>query len=184
MYIKKKLLAGLSLCFVLASANAYELNGDLDVKWTGYKTAKKVGVSGTFNDINLQIEKSDDLATFLKSSKVQIGTASFESGLAVRNKSIVSTLFSLKSSEKIMGSIPTVNIEDKTLRLKLTMNEVTKSIPMSYVINDGKITVKGQIDILDFSMSDSYAKFAKECFDLHEGKSYSEVDIEFMLPYK
>lgn len=184
MYMKKKLLAGLGLCLVLVSANAYELNGDLDVKWTGYKTAKKVGVSGTFNDIKLQIQKSDDLATFLKSSKVQISTASFESFLDVRNKSIISTLFALKSSETIMGSISTVNTEDKTLRLKLTMNEVTKSIPMSYVINDGKITVEGQIDILDFSMSQSYINFAKECFDLHEGKSYSEVDIEFILPYK
>jgi len=184
MHIKKKLLAGLSLCVMLTSANAYELNGDLDVKWTGYKTAKKVGVSGTFNDINLQIEKSDDLATFLKSSKVQISTASFESGLDVRNESIVTTLFSLKSAEKIIGSITTVNTEDKILKLKLTMNEVTKSIPMSYIINDGEIRVKGQIDILDFSMSQSYAKFAKECFNLHEGKSYSEVDIEFTLPYK
>jgi len=182
--MKKTLLAGLSLCVVLASANAYELNGDLGVKWTGFKTAKKVGVSGTFKDITLQIQKSDDLSIFLQSSKVEINTASFDSGLDVRNKSIVSTLFSLKSSEKIMGSISEVNEKDKTLRLELIMNEATKSIPMSYEMKDGKITVKGEIDILDFSMSQSYAKFAKECFTLHEGKSYSEVNIEFTLPFK
>ncbi len=182
--MKLKLLFSLSLLFALVSANAYELNGDLNVKWTGFKTAKKVGVSGTFKDINLEIKKSDNFSEFLKSANVKINTLSFDSGLDVRNKSIVSTLFSLKSSEEISGAITEVNTENKTLTLKLTMNQVTKNIPMSYDVNNGSIIAKGQIDVLDYNMSEPYAKFAKACFDLHEGKSYSEVHIAFTLPFK
>ena len=182
--MKTKLLFSLTLLLSLVFANAYELNGDLGVKWTGFKTAKKVGVSGTFNDINLQIKSDDNFEEFLKSANVTINTSSFDSGLDVRNKSIVSTLFSLKSSEKIIASIIDVDTNKKSLILKLTMNEVTKEVPLTYENKEGVVVAKGQIDVLDYSMSEPYAKFAKACFDLHEGKSYSEVHIEFTLPYK
>ena len=182
--MKTKVLFSLGLIFMFVCANAYELDGNLGVKWTGYKTAQKVAVSGTFKEINLQIESNDNLEQFLKSANVQINTLSFDSGLDVRNKSIVSTLFSLKSSEKITGSISNVDVNKKTLVLKLTMNGVTKNVLMSYDIKDNKIVANGQIDVLDYNMQESFAKFAKACFDLHKGKSYSEVDIEFTLPYK
>jgi hypothetical protein len=182
--MKTKLILGLTLLFALVSANAYELNGDLNLKWTGFKTAQKVGVSGTFKNVEFKISKNDDFAEFLKSANVKIDTLSFDSGLDVRNKSIVSTLFSLKSSENILATISKVDMKNKTLTLKLTMNEVTKNVPMTYYINKGSIIAKGQIDILDYNMSDSFAKFAKACFDLHEGKSYSEVHIAFTLPFK
>jgi len=64
------------------------------------------------------------------------------------------------------------------------MNEVTKTVPMKYEIKDKKVVASGVIDILNFSMSESFAKFAKECFDLHNGKSFSEVTISFELPFK
>jgi hypothetical protein len=179
----KAKLVGVFLLFAVISLNAYELNGDLKVKWTGFKTAKKVGVSGSFNDISLEIGKSDSLKEFLKSAKVKINTLSFDSGLEVRDKSIVSTLFSLKSSEDILGIISKVDTANKKLILRVTMNQVTKDIPMEYVIKEGNIVAKGQIDILDYKMQESFSKFAKACFDLHEGKSYSEVNIEFMLPF-
>ncbi len=182
--MKLKLLLGILSLFAFVWVNAYELNGDLKVKWTGYKTEKKVPVSGTFNEIKLNIMKNDNLEDFLTSADVKINTLSFDSGLDVRNKSIVSTLFSLKSSEEIRASIVEVDINKKTLVLHLTMNEVSKDISLTYKLEDGNIIAKGLIDILDYSMSESFAKFAKECFDLHAGKSYSEVNIEFTLPFK
>lgn len=182
--MKLKLMLGLFFLFTFVSANAYELNGDLKVKWTGYKTEKKVPVSGTFNEIKLEILKNENFGDFLKSAKVKINTLTFDSGLEVRNKSIISTLFSLKSSEEIRGIITKVNTSNKTLVLNLTMNDVKKDVVLNYELENGNIVAKGLIDILDYSMNESFAKFAKECFDLHAGKSYSEVNIEFTLPFK
>ena len=97
---------------------------------------------------------------------------------------MTSTLFALASAEVIEGNISDVNEDEKTLILNVTMNEVTNPVRMDYTIENGKIVASGGIDILDFSMQKSYLAFAKKCADLHENKSFSEVDIEFTIPYK
>jgi C4-type Zn-finger protein len=182
--MKKTLLLSIFAFSLVSNLNAYELNGDLGVKWTGFKTEKKVAVSGTFNDIKLDIKNSDKLTDFLTSAKVKITTASFESKNPERNASIVSTLFSLASSKNIEGTITKVDEKAKTLTLDVTMNEVTKAIPMTYEIVEGNIVAKGTLEILDFNMKDSFLAFAKKCAALHENKSYSDVNIEFTLPFK
>lgn len=182
--MKKILLSSVLAFGLLTSLNAYELNGSLGVKWTGFKTEKKAPVSGTFKDISIDINKSDDLSAFLKSAKVHIATASFDSKNPFRDKNITSTLFSLATSKSINGAISSVDTEKKMLTLDVTMNEVTKSVPMSYEMKDGNILAKGTIEILDFDMKNPFMAFAKKCAAFHQNKSFSDVNIEFTLPYK
>ncbi len=182
--MKRILLASLLSITLVSSLYAYELNGELGVKWIGFKTEKKLPVSGTFNSIKLDIKSSENLSDFLKSSNVVIQTNSIESKDTVRNNNMTSTLFALASAEVIEGNISDVNEEEKSLILNVTMNEVTNPVKMDYTIENGKIVASGGIDILDFSMQKSYLAFAKKCADLHENKSFSEVDIEFTIPYK
>ena len=182
--MKKILFASVLSLVLLTSLSAYELNGDLGVKWTGFKTEKKVPVSGTFNDIKLDIKSSDNLSKFLESSTVSIETSSFESKNPSRNESIVSTLFSLTTAKTIKGKILDVDEVAKKLVLEVTMNEVAKPIPMMYEISNGNIIAKGTIDILDFDMKSSFMAFAKKCAVFHENKSFSDVNIEFTIPYK
>ncbi|WP_072681222.1 YceI family protein [Arcobacter sp. LA11] len=182
--MKKTLFAIVLSLGLISSINAYELNGELGVKWTGYKTEKKAPVSGTFNDIKLDIKSSDDLSTFLKSSMVTIKSSSLESKNPGRNLNITSTLFSLATAKIIEGSISEVNEMKKSLTLNVTMNKVIKSVPMAYEMTDGKIIAKGVIDILDFDMKSSFMAFAKKCGALHQNKSFSDVAIEFIVPYK
>lgn len=182
--MKKTILLSVLAFTLVSSLNAYELNGDLGVKWTGFKTEKKVAVSGTFNDIKLDIKDSEKLSAFLTSAKVKITTASFESKNPARNTSIISTLFSLASSKTIAGTISKVDEKEKTLILDVTMNEVTKPVSMTYEIIDGNIIAKGTLEILDYNMKDSFLAFAKKCATFHENKSYSDVDIEFTIPFK
>ena len=87
--MKKILLASLLSISLASSLSAYELNGNLGVKWTGFKTIKKVPVSGTFNTINLDIKSSASLSDFLTSANVIIKSASFESKDSVRNENII-----------------------------------------------------------------------------------------------
>ncbi|PLY07059.1 MAG: hypothetical protein C0625_07640 [Arcobacter sp.] len=182
--MKKIILASVLSLGLITSLSAYELNGELGVKWTGFKTEKKVPVSGTFNDIKLDIKSSDNLSMFLKSSSVSIETSSFESKNPVRNTSIISTLFSLATSKTIKGKILEVDEAEKKLTLEVTMNKVSKLVPMMYEISNGNILAKGTIDILDFDMKSSFLTFAKKCADLHQNKSFSDVNIEFTIPYK
>lgn len=182
--MKKTLLLTIFAFSLVSGLNAYELNGELGVKWTGFKTEKKVAVSGTFNDIKLDIKSSDKLTDFLTSATAKIASASLESKNPGRNLSITSTLFSLASAKTISGTITKVDENEKTLTLDVTMNEVTKAIPMTYEIIEGNIIAKGTIEILDFNMKDSFLAFAKECAALHENKSYTDVNIEFTIPFK
>lgn len=182
--MKRKLSLSILGLFLVSGLNAYEINGDLGIKWTGFKTEKKAPVSGTFNEINLNIKKSDKLSDFLTSAKVKINSLSLESKDKGRNENIVTTLFSLSSAKVITGVITKVNEDEKTFLLDVTMNEVTNTILMMYDISDGKIIAKGTLEILDFNMKDSFLAFAQKCAALHENKSYSDVNIEFMIPYK
>lgn len=181
----RKLILGVFVSFCMISfSHAYELDGELGVKWTGFKTEKKAPVSGSFKDINLAISKADDLKSFLKSAKVKIDALSFDSKNPFRDKNITSTIFSLKSAETILASVVDVNSEKKMLNVALTMNEITKKIPMTYEIKDSKIIAKGSIEILDFALKESFLAFAKKCAAFHQNKSFSDVNIEFTLPFK
>ena len=182
--MKKIVLSSIVALLFATNLSAYEKNGDLEVKWTGYKLASKVGVSGTFNKIDFDIKKSDDLVTFLKSAKVKIDATSLESKDEGRNFNITSTLFSLASAKNIQGSISSVDEKSNTLVLDVVMNGVTKPTTMKYTVNDGKIVANGVIDILDFNMSSSYKAFTEICGALHENVSYSDVNIEFSIPFK
>lgn len=182
--MKKILLASVLSLGLISSLSAYELNGDLGVKWTGFKTEKKAPVSGTFNKVKLSIKSSNDLSIFLKSSIVTIVSDSLESKNPARNLNMTSTLFSLATSKVIKGNISDVNEMKKSLILNVSMNEVTKTVPMMYEIADGKIVAKGTIDILDFDMKNSFMAFAKKCGAFHQNKSFSDVGIEFTIPYK
>jgi len=182
--LKKRILLLVLAFGLISSLSAYELNGTLGIKWTGYKLASKVGVSGTFNKIDLSIKKSDNLTKFLKSAKVKIDAKSLESKDEGRNFNITSTLFSLSSAKTIEGAISSVNEANKTLVLDVLMNGVKKPTPMTYEINNNNIIAKGVIDILDFNLTSSYKAFTQTCAALHENVSYSDVNIEFTIPFK
>jgi polyisoprenoid-binding protein YceI len=182
--MKNILLASLLSITLVSTLSAYELNGDLGVKWTGFKTEKKLPVSGTFNSIKMEIKSSADLSDFLKSANVIIKTSSLESKNPGRNENIISTLFALPSAEVIEGNIIEVSEDEKSLILNVTMNEVTNPVKMDYKIEKGNIIAIGSIDVLDFLMENSFMNFAEKCADAHEHKSFSDVDIEFTIPYK
>jgi len=182
--MKKILLSTILAAALTTTLSAYELNGDLAVKWTGFKTEKKAPVSGTFKDIKLDISKSDDLTMFLKSAKVQITSESFDSKNPFRDKNITSTLFSLATSKYIKGSISSVDTTKNELVLDVTMNEVTNKVPMKYEVSNEKIIAKGTIDILNYDMKTPFMAFAQKCAAFHQNKSFSDVNIEFMIPFK
>ncbi|MGY1488609.1 YceI family protein [Methylobacillus pratensis] len=104
---------------------------------------------------------------------------------AVRNNNVVTGLFkSFASPGKISAKID--KIEGDTLQLAVTMNEVTKVIPMKVTEKGGNFHAKGTLDIIkDFNGSKAFAKLERICTQaFHRGKTWTDVDIEFEVPVK
>lgn len=151
------------------------LDKDTKVTWVAFKTPLKVGVGGSFTNVSFEkAVQGADLETALKQSRFSIDTKSVSTNDKQRDAKIVSNFFK-NGNLKISGVVQT--FRKKKLVMDLTMNDVMKTIPMSYEISGNKVTAKGFIDILDFNASDSLSALNKACELLHEGKTWSDVEI-------
>ena len=157
----------------------------VDVKWTGFKTVAKKGVPGTFDTVNLSIQKNDDFHTFLRSAKVTIDTASLNSNSKVRDNNITSTLFAAAGAQKITAMVKESkgDMSMGILDVEITMNEVSNIVKMNYSVKNNTLTANGMIDVLNFSMKEGFTAFATKCATLHAGKSWTNVNISFELPF-
>jgi polyisoprenoid-binding protein YceI len=105
-----------------------------------------------------------------------------------RDETLVKDFFSVLKGKTIEGEITDIKKTDKhekgkprtgSIDVKITMNEKTLTIPMKYVYSEGKFDAAGTIDLLDFAASDALSSINKSCFDLHKGKTWSDVSIGF-----
>jgi len=169
----------------------YSTNGKLEVVATGYKTAKKVGVSATFADVKFMYKANKNFATFLKSMNVDINALSVsvlsneEQQLKSDNVAMIFKKENGAKSSKIMAKIVDVKGDDKKgmLNISITMNEVTKVVSFPYNVKDGKIMAKASINVLDFMLHDSFNEFAKALIELHENRSWTEVGLKLTIPF-
>jgi polyisoprenoid-binding protein YceI len=176
--MKKIVLASLMLA---ASLSAYEVQSS-SVKFTAFKTYAKKGVSGVFDVVKIATNKNDTVAGLLTNATATINTSSVNSGNKGRDNKLVSKFFDVQNVKNIEAKI--VKVEKKMLIAKITMNDKSLNIPMNYTANDGVITAKGTIDLADFAMIPSLKSINKACYDLHQGKTWQDVDIAFTLNYK
>jgi len=185
----------LVLSFVL-SANASEKsgcvlaqNGAVEVSWTGYKTPKKVGVNGTFGKVTyIPVAPSgEDFRSILVGSSVAIDSSSVNSNHEDRDSKLAKFFFGLMSDKNINAKILDIKADKRvknaprtgTLSVEIEMNGVKKTTPMTYSFSDDIFEAKGSIDLLDFSANKALAGINEACFDLHEGKTWSDVGIGF-----
>lgn len=174
----------LSLSFVLSfTASAKDClkvdKDQINLSWTAYKTPLKAGVNGALKDIQFSSK--------LQGSSIEeiVGKAKFK--VLTHNKSVftknpardakISKFFfsTMKNEGTLEASVKSFN--KKKLVLSLTMNGVTKDVPLSPEVKGMNFKAKGHIDVLDFLLSDSLKAINKACFALHEGKTWSDVAI-------
>jgi polyisoprenoid-binding protein YceI len=194
----KKVL--ISLIAVLALANASQSTtktgcvlvqpNSLDVSWKAYKTLGKVGVGGKFTSVNYvpNALEGKNFKELFVGSKVSIDLSKIDTSNEARDATLVKDFFLLLKGKTIDGEIVDIQKTDKhekgkprtgTVFVKLTMNEKTLTIPMNYIYSDGKFNANGTIDLLDFSANDALKSINKSCYDLHKGKTWSDVSISF-----
>jgi polyisoprenoid-binding protein YceI len=186
----KRLAISILAATALATAGTctYKINGTPHITWKAYKTPLKIGVGGTFKKIDFTAPKEKrTLRALLEGATVRIDVGSVDSGNAGRDEKLRRDFFGKMESGEIEARIVSVRPDPKeddegVLRLEVTMNGHTVPVLMRYEVDDGKIEAKGYIDILDFSASEALHSINKACYDPHQGKTWSDVAIEFELP--
>lgn len=156
----------------------YKINSnDIKLVWTAFKTPLKKGVPGTFDDYGIQKEFSGkSLKDLLTSVKFNINTSSVNTNNKSRDAKIAKFFFGNMAGDKISGKF--ISYSKKVLTVELSMNGVTKEVPMSVTIDKENFEAKGFIDVLDFSLAKSLAGINRACLELHQGKTWSDVVLE------
>ncbi|MEH0861104.1 MULTISPECIES: YceI family protein [Halobacteriovorax] len=170
----KFIVAGL-LFSSMTFANCYEYNNsNTAVKWTAYKTAKKAGVGGAFKKFEIKTQKKQgSIKELVKGARFTIDVNSVHTKDASRDAKIERFFF---KDMKISGVVN--KIDSNYLYVDMTLAGKTMKVPMKYDIEDGELEAEGIIDVLDFALGENLAAINKACYALHEGKTWSDVQIE------
>ena len=155
----------------------------ITINWTGYKTTAKIPVKGEFK--TLEVTNSKEAATAIEAlngTEFSIPVSSIYSGDDERDGKLKQLFFGVMDAT--ISLTGTVNLkDDDTGTVNLTMNGVSKAIPVKYTIKDQLVEFSGTLDILnDFKAKTALESISKACYDLHKGpdgvsKTWSEVTI-------
>ncbi len=168
--------------------------GQVVVSWKAYKTPSKIGVGGVFDKVKYHAIKPEgkNFKEILVGSSVDINTSSVNSKNEGRDAKLVNSFFKLLGDEKITAKIVDITSNKRvakeprtgTVTVEVTMNGITKKVPMKYSYDKEIMKSEGVIDILDFSGSNALTSLNKACFDKHQGKTWSDVTVGFELNIK
>lgn len=169
----------LTIFFILplTSHACLELQKDsIELKWTGYKTAAKLGVSGTFETVKYDGKSTaKDLDTLLVGSSLTMDIQSPKSGDASRDANLTKSFF------KLIGKTASAKVKkmDRGLaRVDVKLGKKTVEVALKPELKDNKLELTGTLDMLDFAIGDAYKAISKTCRALHEGKTWNDVAIK------
>lgn len=171
----------LSVSAFSAECNYLIKKSDVKVSWSAFKTPLKAPVGGSFDKVGVTKDiKGKDLQSLLVGTPFNIQTSSVNTKNKDRDIKIASFFFG-PIGPSIKGKV--LKYEKKVLKIALTMNGVTKVIPLKLTISDPQIIALGVIDILDFNMQNSLMALNNACKELHQGKTWSDVIIKLEAKY-
>ena len=165
--------------------------GDAVISFEGYKTIFKAGISFEFSKVEYKAKPNNasNMEEFLSAYDVLIDTNSIRTSKDIIAKNLVEFFFKKLDDDKINAKISTVMPIDRKkgkgkLSLDLTMNSVNKSIEMEYFVKKITVLASGVININDFNASVALSYLNKMCYDVHLGKTWHDVGINFSIPIK
>ncbi len=187
----KKILLALATLYTLGQANGCLLiqEKSMNVDWKAYKTLGKIGVGGKFTDVTYTPTalEGKNFSELLVGSKVAINTSKIDTGNPARDETLVKFFFDQMTDKSITATIKEITadkrIKDKPrtgiVQVMIEMNKKSLLIPMKYSYVNENFEAKGVIDLFDFHANEALASINKSCFDLHKGKTWSDVSIGF-----
>ena len=158
----------------------YDENATI-LTWTAFKLTEKVGVDGSFDEINVVANESDNMFGVLTGATFEIPVASVNSQDPVRDPKIKDSFFgTMNETMAITGSV--ISIDESGAKISITMNGVTVEYEGTIKVDEETITMNTTIDILDFDGQASIDEIGKVCEAKHTGedgvnKFWSDVNV-------
>lgn len=160
-----------------ANCNLQQSNKTPVIGFTAFKTKAKVGVKGVFKKVSWKgPSKEESLPKLLSELSFEVDATSVDTLDEGRNENIIESFFSLLNEKnKIFGKI--VKVSKKKILLEIKMNGKKNMIPLKYTFENSVFNGLGHIDLMDFNASKALDSINKACYALHEGKTWSHVEI-------
>lgn len=154
------------------------------VKWTAYKFTEKVGVSGSFDEMEVTGTLAEEmtLVNVFGSAGFNIPVSSTNSLVPDRDMKIKEHFFgTMNATDSISGRV--VSITEEGAQVEITMNDQTRSVDMDVIINGSELKLESVIQLGDWDALASVDALNKICHDLHIGadgvsKLWPEVKLE------
>jgi hypothetical protein len=154
------------------------------INWTGYKTTAKIPVKGEFKTVEISnIKEASTALEALNGTKFSIPVSNLYSGDDERDGKLKQLFFGVMDATVSLTGTVILN-DDGQGSVELSMNGITKEIPVVYTIKEQLIEFSGTLDIVnDFKAQTAFESISKACFELHKGpdgvsKTWTEVKIE------
>ncbi len=149
--------------------------------FTAYKLPgeKKQGVNGYFKTINVtEAKQSDIIEEVLSNTSFSISTASLSTNDSIRDQKLKEFFFEkLINTAEITGSFG--ELKDGRVPITLKLNDKVAEKDFQYQVSGRQLTIVGKIDIIDdFGASEALKSINEACNELHEGKTWSDVDLK------
>ncbi len=196
--MKKIVLLGTTLLTLSFGANGGCLlsqSKNIEVTWQAYKTTAKTGVGGKFTSIEYEPASLNgkNFKELLLGSTVKIDKSKISTGNDGRDKRLVESFFNILGDKFITAKIVDIKATSKhekgkakegVITAMVTMNGKSVKVPMKYTYKDGDFKATGTIDLFDFGAFKALKSINQACYDLHEGKTWNDVQIGFHTKIK
>ncbi|WP_205435958.1 YceI family protein [Helicobacter suis] len=182
----KKMALGVLLACGLVHATSIDTT-KVSMGFTAFKTAKKVGVNGSFDHVAYRFGKdTSSIAHMLDKASATIDVSHVNLNDPVKTKNVKEAFFDLFKDKTLKVIFRNVVAGDGqgSILASVRMNGKSVKVPMSYHITNKELVATGVLDILEFGLQNEFAKLAAQCHAQHEKLTWSQVEITFKAALK
>ena len=184
--MKKNVLGFIGLVFTAAIVNAAMIDKDsVEIKFEGFKTQQMVGLEGKFNDVKYVFGNDNtSIMSVLRGASAVIKVSSLDTGVDEANKNLIGVFF-----QTLIGNKNDINVTfrdviegDNVGVIMANINVGTKKgtmLPLTYIIKDGKLEAKGQLNLLVFKNAKKALTALSKVALGHAGISWPLVNVIF-----
>jgi hypothetical protein len=159
------------------------------INWTAYKTTDKIPVKGSFTKFTIENQPNGtNPKEALNGLTFKIPVNSLATNDTIRDAKLINYFFgSMENTVEISGEI---NISSDTEgTAKISMNGISQTFPINYVVANNNATLNATIDLNNWQAAAAIEALNVVCYELHMGpdgisKTWNDVAIEVIISFQ